>query len=58
MEKTKLNEIDFEDEIEATVTEQDENPNDGQKGSGVVGFILKFILVLIGIAAVYLFFGQ
>ena len=58
MEKTKLNEIDFEDEIEAAVTEQDENPNDGQKGSDVFGFILKFVLVLIGIAAVYLFFGQ
>ena len=58
MEKTKLNEIDFEDEIEAAVTEQDENPNDGQKGSGVGGLILKIILVLIGIAAIYLFFGQ
>ena len=58
MEKTKLNEIDFEDEIEAAVTEQDENPNDGQKGSGVGAFILKIILVLIGIATIYLLFGQ
>ena len=58
MEKTKLNEIDFEDEIEAAVIEQDENPNDGQKGSGVGVLILKIILVLIGIAAIYLFFGQ
>ena len=53
-----MNEIDFEDEIEAAVIEQDENPNDGQKGSGVGVLILNFILVLIGIAAIYLFFGQ
>ena len=58
MEKTKLNEIDFEDEIEAAVTEQDENPNDGQNSSSVVGPILKIILVFSGIAAIYLFFGQ
>lgn len=47
MEKTKLNEIDFEDEIEAAVIEQDENPNDGQKGSGVAGKVVRVLLTCI-----------
>ena len=47
MEKTKLNEIDFEDEIEAAVIEQDENPNDSQKGSGVAGKVVRVLLTCI-----------
>ena len=47
MEKTKLNEIDFEDEIEAAVIEQDENSNDGQKGSGVAGKVVRVLLTCI-----------
>ncbi|MDC0993790.1 hypothetical protein OAS14_05490 [Alphaproteobacteria bacterium] len=47
MGKTKLNEIDFEDEIEAAVNEQDHKPDGAQRGSGVAGKVVRIILTCI-----------
>ena len=45
METPKLNQIDFEDEIEAAVIEKDNNSNDSEHSSNVLSVIIKALLV-------------
>ena len=45
METPKLNQIDFEDEIEAAVIENDDKSDDSKGGSSFLSSIIKFLLV-------------
>ena len=45
METPELNQIDFEDEIEAAVIEKDNNSNDSEHSSNVLSAIIKALLV-------------
>jgi hypothetical protein len=45
METPELNQIDFEDEIEAAVIENDDKSDDSKGGSGLLSSIIKLLLV-------------